>query len=660
MPVTKSMRGKTGRHCFYILLCVVLWTQCAYFNTYYNAKTAYNAARREHTRLVKIAAGDTAVTLTPQITDLYDRAIAKSLKVLEVYPRSKDWHDDAVYLMARASYYKGEPSQAIRRLHRLQREFPESPFIPESYFFLGKAYLESDNLELAEETFNFILEKYPYLNNKEEVTFLLAEVAIKREGKSQAIELLEKTLKTVHTPEKKMEIRLKMARLLMDFRQWEKAYEVLKDAPRKRGFYELAYQIELAMLECRGQAAAYEDALALANRMLRNRHYIIHYPEIMLRKGRIYTMSGKPGSAMEMFEQITKTAVGPPSVQGEAWYELGILYQHNRGDFAKAQECFDKAAALLVNEKTREDARKHSEAIVRMKSLQAALIGETTADTSDTADSLASNLPSDTASSPSLMRYHLGEVFWLRLEEPDSALRHFSVLTEDTASGDTIRRQALYAKAWISLHMKEDSLFADSIFRHIIKSYPATLYAKRAQAELGDSVTTRTREDSAYQAFVDAEKLYFSDGDAVAASNAYLLVARTYHDLDIAPQSVYAAAWICDEVLNKNVTAQTLYKMLCDSFPKSDLCISEAKPRLRAVDDSLDVLAGKPRKTSENEQPKVDSTAGKTGSPAALPDSMWRYRRGGYPQPGARPDWRRGRPGAGNSSKGDTAVFMGK
>jgi len=176
----KSLRASTG-----LLLLGLIGVQCAYLNTFYNSKSAYNTARREHIKFLRGTTADTTPLPPTQVSSQYDRAISKSQKVLEVYPKSKDWHDDAIYLMGKASFYKGEMSTAIRRFHRLQREFPQSPFIPESYLYLGKAYLADDNLAKAEETFQYILQKYPQLNSNEDVTFLLALVAIKTRGKSR-------------------------------------------------------------------------------------------------------------------------------------------------------------------------------------------------------------------------------------------------------------------------------------------------------------------------------------------------------------------------------------------------------------------------------------------------------------------------------------------
>ena len=47
------------------------------------------------------------------------------------------------------------------------------------------------------------------------------------------------------------------------------------------------------------------------------------------------------------------------------------------------------------------------------------------------------------------------------------------------------------------------------------------------------------------------------------------------------------------------------YKKLCDDFPQSDLCINEAKPRIKVVEDTLKVLeAQKKQKGTKKRIPK--------------------------------------------------------
>jgi len=99
-----------------ISLISILLLSCAYFNTFYNAKTYFNAAEREYKKEGK---------LTPKIRQNYNKVIEKCSKILEFYPRSK-YVDDAVFLTALSYKRLGERVKAEKKFKELFEFFPES------------------------------------------------------------------------------------------------------------------------------------------------------------------------------------------------------------------------------------------------------------------------------------------------------------------------------------------------------------------------------------------------------------------------------------------------------------------------------------------------------------------------------------------------------
>lgn len=570
-----------------VLAALVLFlVQCPYLNTFYNAKTAYKAARREHTRFEKHNP-DTSAELPGGVVSNYDRTVEKSKKLLDVYPQSKKWHDDAIFLMGKAEYYKGDYIGAIHRMRRLQREFPESPYLQESFLFLAKAFLEDNNLAKADETFEYILANYPELNANEQITLLKAQLAIRREGKSRAIQLLTKTLSSVRNPQRRLEIMVEIGRLHYDLRQYRAALDILKDAPNPDNYPFLAYRLATLQMDCLLELEEYEKVVEIADRALRGKANVKYFSEIRLRRGLALVRSGKTEEATDEFEIIT-VGTGPQEVRGEAWYRLGLIYQHANADFEKAQECFQEASNLLSDPQMRDDARQRLAALKKLPelrdSVEALVVMDDSTMVSDSVDTL------DNGSSLNAARYKLGEVFWLRLDEPDSALSWFSVITSDTAADPEETMKALYARAWIARYVKQDTTWSDSLYGALIEKYPGTQYAKRSQKDLEIPVTVETTEDSAFKAFRGAERLYFVDDDPKAAYVEYQKVALAYPETQYAPKSLYGAAWLCDNVLNYDATARKLYEKLCDKYPDSEACTEIAGPKLAATRKAIEEL----------------------------------------------------------------------
>jgi tetratricopeptide (TPR) repeat protein len=87
---------------------------CAYFNTFYNAQSYYQQGR-------KLVTSDTLKV----DSDMFDKAIEKSVSVIVKYPGSQ-WVDDALFIMGASYYYKGDYNRALEKLDVLIATYPET------------------------------------------------------------------------------------------------------------------------------------------------------------------------------------------------------------------------------------------------------------------------------------------------------------------------------------------------------------------------------------------------------------------------------------------------------------------------------------------------------------------------------------------------------
>lgn len=585
---------------------------CVYINTFYNAKTAYNTAQRQHRKLMEKYPDSsfTSLSLPQNVTREYDSAISKSMKVLEVFDEKVKWHDDALFLMGRAFYYKGEMNSALRRLRRLQERFPESPFIPESYLYMGKAHLEMGSLNEAEETFGLILERYPELNANEEVSMLLAQVAIRREGKALALELLEKVRESITDDLKKMRLYLQIAELYMDLDQHAKAVGLLRDSPRKKKLPEVLYRIDMAEVTCLVELDSLDEALVATEAMRKEKLYAGHVPEILLAKGKVLKEMGRIDEALKEFQRVVD---GYPEHErtGEAWYEKALIYQKHKGDYEQAQECYRKAAAMLKDEEKKAVAEERSQAMALLKKYRetdSLVFTDSTDTTAAAAADTSLDTLADTTANYGVKYLRLGELFWLSLDEPDSAFKYYLLMAEDSLIESDSLPKALYAAGWLALNAINDTSRADSLFDTLLRHYGANDYAKAAQVTRGDTVTVETRGDSAQKYFLRAEDAMFDDDDTEKAVELYLEAFERFPDQAFGQKALYAAAWLNDHVLQKNKTAFTLYRQLCDSFPDSEYCVEGGRERITTVEDSLRVLKARRRsKKASNDREKEPS-----------------------------------------------------
>ena len=553
---------------FVPLVFMMIICQCVYFNMFYNAKSAFDTAFREHGKLLKKNPDSTAVALPSDVQSNYDKAIDKASKVLDEYPKEKKWHDDAVFLMGRSYYYKADYEKAIRTFKRLQQEFPGSPFVPESYLYVGRSYLQTGSLDKAEETFTFVVEKYPLLNKNQDVSLLIVDVAIRREGRALAIDLLEKTSASVKSKEKKIDLIIKTAHLAMDLKQFDKAIRLLENCPRDKKHPEQLFRIDNGLAVCFEAKDSLSRALGIVTAMLNNRIYLSHLSEMHLQKASLLKKQGKIDDAIETYNSITKTD-STNEAAGTAWFELGLIYQKKKVDYVKAKECFNKASTIA------KDTVVRNEAMQKIKSIDTLAFYRAMVDTVDTTKGLGRR---------SLVEFKIGELFWLELNQPDSAFARFKGLS---CKKDSLKPKALFSASYIARHSLHDTAAADSLYKVLLSRYPSNEYTKKAQEDKGEKMTVYTRRDSAQLAFAAAESLFYNVSDSEAAVASYRKVYDAYPDCEAGMKGLYAAAWVSDNVLCNHKTAFRLYRMLCDSFPKSEVCLNDVQPRLKTVADTL-------------------------------------------------------------------------
>lgn len=585
-----------------LLVVVASLTGCVYFNTFYNAQVAYKTARATHQKLEKKAID--SITIPTSVQAGYDTAISKSNKVLTVFHKDEKWHDDALFLIGRAHFYKKEFPRAIRRFRQLQEEFPQSPFIPESYLYQGKSYLYSGNLNRAEEVFNLIEHQYPQLNNNQEISYLRAQVAIEREGKALAIELLHKVKDSVKDPQRKLELYLQIANLYIDMKQYEKAITLLQNAPRRKESPHLLFQIDLALSDCYLGLDSLQRALDIVSAMQTNRLYTPYLNEITFRKGSLLSRLGRFDPAITELERLT-AEFPKDSISGEGWLRMGRIYQKAKGDFKKARECYAQALEIFRNEERRQVVQRKIDAIDKLMAYwgKSSSVDSTAQDSAD-----AGFTTSDTPDN-----FSIAELFWLSLDEPDSAFHHYMLVAQNAGpDGNDSLTKAMYVAGWLSLHVRNDSSSADSILTSLIQRFPATEYAKMAQGVLGEDVTIRTREDSAMVKYAQAEKLLYDERNPDAAIQAFLQVHASFPDERYGAQALYAAAYIYDFLLEKNKSAFDLYRKVCKEYPDDELCLREAMPRLEIVSDSLRVRRARKRAKKDEHTLQKNTSSGES------------------------------------------------
>jgi len=170
----------------FIVLIACLLASCSIDNTLYNARKYFREAQAR-------PIGATGRPNNQAIAD-YTKCIQKCGYILTERPRSSQ-APEALYLMARALYYKGNSSfQALDQFQNLIRLYPESKLIPDAYIYLAKVNRDINRIKEAEAELENFIRNPQFRKHHARALLVLADFEIKDKDYHRAQYWLEKIL----------------------------------------------------------------------------------------------------------------------------------------------------------------------------------------------------------------------------------------------------------------------------------------------------------------------------------------------------------------------------------------------------------------------------------------------------------------------------------
>ena len=119
---------------------------CVYYNTFYNAEVNYKKAKQI---IEQTPQQDSENDKIPaQAKKLLGQAIENSNIVIDSYPESK-YVDDAYFIIGKASFLRKELFNAEKHLKKIIDLYPNSEYYEDSKIWLIYTYLKMGEIDLA-------------------------------------------------------------------------------------------------------------------------------------------------------------------------------------------------------------------------------------------------------------------------------------------------------------------------------------------------------------------------------------------------------------------------------------------------------------------------------------------------------------------------------
>ncbi|MCK5732850.1 MAG: tetratricopeptide repeat protein [Candidatus Latescibacteria bacterium] len=395
----------------YVLLFLILLSGCAYYNTFYNARKAFNEAeaRRE-------ASGAAAGSSRRSGGGLYDKAIKKASRVLAFYPDSR-WVDDSLLLLGKAFYHKEEYEKSVRKFEELEAHFPESDLVEEGRYWRGLALLETGREDEAIAVLGALIavEVSPW---RGAVLVALGDVASRRSAAEEASGYYRGAIQVSGDKKTKARAYLRLGKEFQALGDYEGALPAFRSAWNLKASSALSYEARMQTGACLEETGDFEGALANYRLLEKDDRWIARLADIWLRIAKCTARWGKTELALEEYERIPEEH--PRTEQAaDALYRIGLIHQKDDPD--RASEYFDRAA--------KESSSSEGARLAKLKRADLEQLASFRADLADSTKPVTAELI-----------FGLAELFWVRLDQPDSAVAAYRRVAEAFPESDLAPR----------------------------------------------------------------------------------------------------------------------------------------------------------------------------------------------------------------------------
>lgn len=577
---------------FSIIGFLIFGSQCAYFNTYYNAEQYFKEGQKE---LKKVQEGQ----ISAQAKKNFNIAIDKANKVLANYPDSR-WTDNALYIIAMSNYFKMDYSTSRRNFEEYFAKYPASGLRSQAEIWYGRCLWKLGERELALHQLNRSGQNVKDNDIKAEIYSAIAELYQSSNQLDSARQYYKKTTKISTDPEIAAKAQYNIAEIDLLQNDMELAVKDLKAVSKYAPSKELKDRMQVLLTRIYREAGMYAKARELINTKLNDVANENIWGDLEYQLGLIYLAEQDYESASLRFSQITEKYSGKP-VSAQAYYQLGLLNMKYFHDYEKAQKSFSMVARENKTSEFVFDAKNKELEIKRYfsirKNLEKAwkdaepfdLSLRGIADSNDVAledDARPEDLKKaieyheqekrkDADTTAIFNKYYqslyeIGELYYFNFEQSDSAFNYFNKINKSQYF-NSFQDKSLYALYYIFDEIGDSvksSAYLDTL-RFLYPDSPYLAFIEKREAVLP------SEEMQARQLFWDAEK--WLDSNVDSAITVFNSVYRQYPATYYAEKSVLNIAWIYHHKYYDLDNAIKWYKIFLDEYPESEN-ISLVKP----------------------------------------------------------------------------------
>ena len=562
------------------MVLLFVFSSCAYFNTFYNARQYFEQAEKQ--RLEK--AGE---SIPPGAIDAYGKVIDKSQYVIDKYPDSKlvkeallligmsrfhrkeyriaetvfkqyvetyaDDIDQAEYWLALCKWKLGKPQPALDVLQSMLETATDKNFISSIYLSKAEINLDIDNSKLALEYLVLAAETNKDRDERGQIYYRIAELAYNAEDYEQALSANTEVVKNSTSKKRKEEANLQIVRIHRLLGNWDTVKDLIKSMLLDETFKTIHGDLDLELVK-------------------------------------LYQMDGLMEEAITRIESI-KEDYKNSKTSAEAYYIHGeiALYDYWNLDDAKKyfewvtreyrQSTYTSTANLRAKEIT-----KYQESLEEITTLDDHILLTIAVLDSLNDDSLKSVREKEANNSRISIAshlYNLGELEAFHFKRQDSSMTHFQRIVDEFTETDYYPK-SLFALYYINFST-DDTITAEIYSKRILDELPSSEYADYLRKALNLPV-----DQGSVQAMLRQGELEWLINPTNALTH-YRNIILTDSQSETAARAAYFLAYNYDYTFYEPDSALKYYSWLHENHENSEQALA-SKLRFELLQQILVVI----------------------------------------------------------------------
>jgi len=662
--VKQTIKNKILLIALFILSGCGLWSNfTAYFNTYYNASRAFENAMLEVNKKPR----ELFAFKEPGISQLaqrnFEKVIKKCSAILQFHKNS-GYFDDALMMLGKAFYFKGQYSKALRKFKELS-SVKKSDLLMEDKLWMGKTELQLRDFTVGMKLLEEVIDS-AITEGEEELASegLISQIRylLYSDNQDAAIVKINQLLKISKDNYLKAKVFYQLGKIYLQMEDNDLAEKAFKNVIKYEPDYKTEFYSLLELARLQKKAGKNKEALKQLKELLNENKFREFLGEIETEMASINYSLGNIEKAINYYIDVDSTYANKEA-GGIADFNIAKIYAKDYHAFDSAMVYYEKTIKnRQVNSDVKRQAMTEYRALKKYSDLRSKLIGQTKqlnyilkpetferdsliyADYLRRLDSLkkattskpirgrrafrSSSIITKAKSKPRIKKvprpvrpkisadslralisdteFQLGNLLFGEMNALDSAYYYYNLSLKHKPN--TLNKpKILYAMGNYFLTMG-DSARANNYFRTIYNKYKYDRIVNEAARKLNlPEIDFKT--DPAENVYVEAEKKYL-DSNYTNAIREFLTIPRKYPSSPYAPKAYYTSGFILENYLNKPDSAASLYDSLTFRYRTSKYAravfpeILFYKRMKKARQDSL----------MKAKNAKVKTTAGKKDS----------------------------------------------